>query len=97
MGFVAEDLTTNRSLNIFSQWLKGNCQPNYRKNVTPDPSKSCGPYRPEAIQAQNKRERPVNIHSHDTIVELETLLLSVQGPMQTVRLVLLQQQAMETS
>uniref|UniRef100_A0A1A8KZC9 N(4)-(Beta-N-acetylglucosaminyl)-L-asparaginase n=1 Tax=Nothobranchius kuhntae TaxID=321403 RepID=A0A1A8KZC9_NOTKU len=67
MGFVAEDLTTNRSLNIFSQWLKGNCQPNYRKNVTPDPSKSCGPYRPEAIQAQNKRARPVNIHSHDTI------------------------------
>lgn len=31
MGFVAEDLTTNRSMSIFSQWLKGNCQPNYRK------------------------------------------------------------------
>lgn len=31
MGFTAEDLTTNKSINIFSQWLKGNCQPNYRK------------------------------------------------------------------
>lgn len=31
MGFTAEDLTTNKSMNIFSQWLKGNCQPNYRK------------------------------------------------------------------
>lgn len=31
MGFIAEDLTTNNSVNIFSQWLKGNCQPNYRK------------------------------------------------------------------
>lgn len=31
MGFPAEDLTTNKSKNIFSQWLKGNCQPNYRK------------------------------------------------------------------
>lgn len=31
MGFIAEDLTTNKSMNIFSQWLKGNCQPNYRK------------------------------------------------------------------
>lgn len=31
MGFIAEDLTTDKSVNIFSQWLKGNCQPNYRK------------------------------------------------------------------
>uniref|UniRef100_A0A3Q4H3J6 N(4)-(Beta-N-acetylglucosaminyl)-L-asparaginase n=1 Tax=Neolamprologus brichardi TaxID=32507 RepID=A0A3Q4H3J6_NEOBR len=31
MGFIAEDLTTNKSVNIFSEWLKGNCQPNYRK------------------------------------------------------------------
>ncbi|XP_041846597.1 N(4)-(beta-N-acetylglucosaminyl)-L-asparaginase [Melanotaenia boesemani] len=67
MGFVAEDLTTNKSENIFLQWLKGNCQPNYRKNVIPDPSKSCGPYRPVAIQMQSKRARPVNGHSHDTI------------------------------
>ncbi|XP_017273018.1 N(4)-(beta-N-acetylglucosaminyl)-L-asparaginase [Kryptolebias marmoratus] len=67
MGFVAEDLTTDKSLNIFSQWLKGNCQPNYRKNVSPDSSKSCGPYRPEAEQEQNEGPRHVNIHSHDTI------------------------------
>uniref|UniRef100_A0A8C6TQH9 N(4)-(Beta-N-acetylglucosaminyl)-L-asparaginase n=1 Tax=Neogobius melanostomus TaxID=47308 RepID=A0A8C6TQH9_9GOBI len=49
MGFTAEDLTTNKSLNIFSEWLKGNCQPNYRKNVFPDPSTHCGPYRMIAI------------------------------------------------
>ncbi|KAM4586476.1 N(4)-(beta-N-acetylglucosaminyl)-L-asparaginase [Fundulus diaphanus] len=67
MGFVAEDLTTNKSLNVFSQWLKGNCQPNYRKNVSPDPSKSCGPYGPEAVRTQWNGERHVNIHSHDTI------------------------------
>ncbi|XP_072251347.1 N(4)-(beta-N-acetylglucosaminyl)-L-asparaginase [Leuresthes tenuis] len=67
MGFVGEDLTTNKSLNIFSQWLRGNCQPNYRKNVSPDPSKSCGPYRPEAIQTQSRRLRRVDTHSHDTI------------------------------
>ncbi|KAK7922210.1 hypothetical protein WMY93_009112 [Mugilogobius chulae] len=40
MGFTAEDLTTNKSLNIFSEWLKRNCQPNCRKNVFPDPSKA---------------------------------------------------------
>ncbi|CAK6968306.1 N(4)-(beta-N-acetylglucosaminyl)-L-asparaginase [Scomber scombrus] len=67
MGFIAEDLTTNKSLNIFSQWLKGNCQPNYRKNVIPDPSKSCGPYKPRATLEQNKRARHVNMRSHDTI------------------------------
>ncbi|KAM3612006.1 uncharacterized protein V6R79_000865 [Siganus canaliculatus] len=67
MGFVAEDLTTNKSMNIFSQWLKGNCQPNYRKNVSPDPSSSCGPYKPKAVQKLNMRAHHANIHSHDTI------------------------------
>ncbi|XP_074505292.1 N(4)-(beta-N-acetylglucosaminyl)-L-asparaginase isoform X1 [Sebastes fasciatus] len=67
MGFVAEDLTTNNSVNIFSQWLKGNCQPNYRKNVFPDPSKSCGPYKPAATVRQNIRGQHANARSHDTI------------------------------
>lgn len=67
MGFIAEDLTTNKSVNIFSEWLKGSCQPNYRKNVSPDPSKSCGPYRPKATWKQSKRARHANIHAHDTI------------------------------
>ncbi|XP_075959288.1 N(4)-(beta-N-acetylglucosaminyl)-L-asparaginase isoform X1 [Anarhichas minor] len=67
MGFIAEDLTTNKSVNIFSQWLKGNCQPNYRKNVFPDPSESCGPYKPRATVRQNKRPQHANTRSHDTI------------------------------
>ncbi|XP_042349534.1 N(4)-(beta-N-acetylglucosaminyl)-L-asparaginase [Plectropomus leopardus] len=67
MGFIAEDLTTNNSVNIFSQWLKGNCQPNYRKNVIPDPSKSCGPYKPMATLHQSMRPQHANTHSHDTI------------------------------
>ncbi|KAK9518403.1 hypothetical protein VZT92_023709 [Zoarces viviparus] len=67
MGFIAEDLTTNKSVNIFSQWLKGNCQPNYRKNVFPDPSESCGPYKPRATVRGNKRPQHANTRSHDTI------------------------------
>ncbi|XP_070769621.1 N(4)-(beta-N-acetylglucosaminyl)-L-asparaginase isoform X1 [Enoplosus armatus] len=67
MGFIAEDLTTNKSLNIFSQWLKGNCQPNYRKNVFPDPSKSCGPYKPRGTLTQNKSAQHDITRSHDTI------------------------------
>uniref|UniRef100_A0A3B4YQY6 Aspartylglucosaminidase n=1 Tax=Seriola lalandi dorsalis TaxID=1841481 RepID=A0A3B4YQY6_SERLL len=68
MGFIAEDLTTNKSVNIFSQWLKGNCQPNYRKNVFPDPSMSCGPYKPRSTLKQEKRmAQHANARSHDTI------------------------------
>ncbi|KAK2848852.1 hypothetical protein Q5P01_008686 [Channa striata] len=67
MGFVAEDLTTNKSVNIFAQWLKGNCQPNYRKNVFPDPSKSCGPYKPRVTLEQKQRVWQGNTRSHDTI------------------------------
>ncbi|KAM7000507.1 N(4)-(beta-N-acetylglucosaminyl)-L-asparaginase [Tautogolabrus adspersus] len=67
MGFAAEDLTTNKSMNIFSQWLKGNCQPNYRKNVFPDPSTSCGPYKPRAMLHQSKRPLHAHTRSHDTI------------------------------
>lgn len=67
MGFTIEDLTTNKSMNIFSEWLKGNCQPNYRKNVFPDPSKSCGPYKPRATLSDNKMRRHANVRSHDTI------------------------------
>ena len=32
-----------------------NCQPNFRKSVAPDPTQSCGPYKPvmaEAVAAQ---------------------------------------------
>ncbi|XP_040030561.1 N(4)-(beta-N-acetylglucosaminyl)-L-asparaginase [Gasterosteus aculeatus] len=67
MGFIAEDLTTNRSVNILSQWLKGNCQPNYRKNVFPDPSRSCGPYKPRAAARPSERARHATARSHDTI------------------------------
>lgn len=67
MGFTAEDLTTNKSRNIFLEWLKGNCQPNYRKNVFPDPSKQCGPYKPCTTVKDQQTRWHANVHSHDTI------------------------------
>ncbi|XP_053796477.1 N(4)-(beta-N-acetylglucosaminyl)-L-asparaginase isoform X2 [Vidua chalybeata] len=45
MGFPYEDLTTQKSLSLYSEWLNQSCQPNYWKNVVPDSSKSCGPYK----------------------------------------------------
>ncbi|XP_054846222.1 N(4)-(beta-N-acetylglucosaminyl)-L-asparaginase [Eublepharis macularius] len=70
MGFPSEDLTTQKSLSIYLKWLNRSCQPNFRKNVTPDAAKSCGPYKPNEDfrrEEQNVLEKTVHIHSHDTI------------------------------
>ncbi|NP_001088900.1 aspartylglucosaminidase L homeolog precursor [Xenopus laevis] len=71
MGFMREDLTTNRSRSIHSKWLDQSCQPNYWKNVVPDASKSCGPYHPMKGVINGKQshlqQKKINVHNHDTI------------------------------
>ncbi|EFO22560.1 hypothetical protein LOAG_05927 [Loa loa] len=68
MGFKRESLYTNSSYAAHQKWIKQNCQPNYRKNVLPDPNKFCGPYKPA-----NDEDRFMFSHSqgsrrnHDTI------------------------------
>ncbi|XP_014205650.1 N(4)-(Beta-N-acetylglucosaminyl)-L-asparaginase-like [Copidosoma floridanum] len=44
MGFKKESLQTDKSRGLWETWKAGHCQPNFWENVTPDPSKSCGPY-----------------------------------------------------
>ncbi|XP_065322289.1 N(4)-(Beta-N-acetylglucosaminyl)-L-asparaginase-like isoform X2 [Gordionus sp. m RMFG-2023] len=50
MGFEEENLTTNYSIKEFKNWLDNKCQPNFRKNVLPDPKKNCGPYHQNVYQ-----------------------------------------------
>ncbi len=45
-GFAEEDLSTAESRRACEAWKTGNCQANFRVNVTPDPERSCGPYAP---------------------------------------------------
>ncbi|KRZ32154.1 putative N(4)-(beta-N-acetylglucosaminyl)-L-asparaginase [Trichinella pseudospiralis] len=67
MGFSESDLHTPESTQMWKTWVAGSCQPNYRKNVVPDPSKSCGPYTP-LLQTDNTDDRSnAQIDSHDTI------------------------------
>ncbi|XP_023108080.1 N(4)-(beta-N-acetylglucosaminyl)-L-asparaginase [Lynx rufus] len=69
MGFISEDLSTNTSRALHSDWLARNCQPNYWRNVVPDASKYCGPYKPPSILKQDGptyKETGDN-YSHDTI------------------------------
>lgn len=80
-GFEEEDLTTPASTLLCAQWKsQGSCQPNYRTNVTPDPSNHCGPYAPLSPPRSNSgstARRDINYplvapavprpRSHDTI------------------------------
>lgn len=76
MGFPYEDLHSDWSQKTHAKWLEADCQPNYWKNVVPDPQKSCGPYEPKALPSwgskQNynflqRRVYPINRYNHDTI------------------------------
>ncbi|ESO89442.1 hypothetical protein LOTGIDRAFT_218839 [Lottia gigantea] len=70
MGFTSESLATNRSVGIYKDWKNNSCQPNYRENVSPDPKKYCGPYKPDKkyFKIQNsRRDKLIGRKNHDTI------------------------------
>lgn len=69
MGFKEESLETEESRKMWLDWKANNCQPNFWKNVVPDPRKSCGPYRSvNAMRdAAEVHESYVNEENHDTI------------------------------
>lgn len=45
LGFKEESLTSDESRKLHAEWLQNSCQPNFWKNVVPNPRKYCGPYR----------------------------------------------------
>lgn len=71
MGFKEEDLSSNKSREMWKQWKMSNCQPNYWKNVIPDPKTSCGPYKPAETNSETDRkslsESKFSYYNHDTI------------------------------
>lgn len=50
-----------------------------QKNVFPDPSKSCGPYKPMGALKQNKRAMHADTRSHDTIGRFYLLICNVKS------------------
>eukprot|EP00892_Ulva_mutabilis_P006099 jgi/Ulvmu1/3861/UM018_0080.1 len=44
MGLAFSDLTTQASAELHRGWLESDCQPNFRKAVSPAAASSCGPY-----------------------------------------------------
>ncbi|XP_014246222.1 N(4)-(Beta-N-acetylglucosaminyl)-L-asparaginase isoform X2 [Cimex lectularius] len=72
MGFVEESLSTSYSSKIYEEWKSKSCQPNFWTDVTPDPKKDCGPYKPvikinEKINDRFPTENRINVWNHDTI------------------------------
>lgn len=70
-GFREEDLSTPESREKCEAWRAANCQANYRINVTPDPTTSCGPYRPVVLDSLSDGYPRLlgteSVASHDTI------------------------------
>lgn len=71
MGFKREPLSTERSLQLNTEWKERDCQPNFWTNVLPDPSKTCGPYEPVGEDFYMKSPNDINSFfssdNHDTI------------------------------
>ena len=76
MGLQETNLTTAHSHDMWTQWQANDCQPNFRVDVTPDPSASCGPYKPLRAAAtrptasaarRTSAARGIGPANHDTI------------------------------
>lgn len=73
MGFKEENLSTAYSIQNWREWKDKSCQPNFWKNVHPDPKISCGPYRNSygnhsSMQQQVHPKKIVfDSHNHDTV------------------------------
>eukprot|EP00039_Didymoeca_costata_P024082 m.9217 g.9217 ORF g.9217 m.9217 type:complete len:354 (+) comp4025_c0_seq1:94-1155(+) len=74
MGIPRQSTETPESTARWKQWKAGNCQPNFWKagTVDPDPTKSCGPYKPlgsRNIRNGTKYRQWAKLGDHDTIAQ----------------------------
>ena len=71
MGFQQEDLHAVESAQKWIDWFNNSCQPNFRLNVSPDPERYCGPYKPITdrfdMSKVKRFNKNVSAKSHDTI------------------------------
>ncbi|XP_054153801.1 N(4)-(Beta-N-acetylglucosaminyl)-L-asparaginase-like [Oppia nitens] len=67
MGFKEQNISSDWSEKTYQQWKQNNCQPNYWRNVEPDPKTSCGPYKPVKRETPQVDQNLVSYDNHDTI------------------------------
>ncbi|KAL0126347.1 hypothetical protein PUN28_005026 [Cardiocondyla obscurior] len=76
MGFKKESLQTEESKEMWSQWKANKCQPNFWKNVAPDPTTTCGPYSVTNVVEDYENTFVGSEDNHDTI---GVLAIDLQG------------------
>ncbi|XP_021204678.1 aspartylglucosaminidase isoform X1 [Bombyx mori] len=70
MGFQEESLTTSVSKKLWMKWHnEHHCQPNFWLNVSPDPTRNCGPYQKHEYSHHLLKKSHLNVDrfNHDTI------------------------------
>ncbi|KAH7711822.1 N(4)-(Beta-N-acetylglucosaminyl)-L-asparaginase [Aphelenchoides avenae] len=73
MGFEEQPLETEKSKRTHEDWLAKTCQPNFWKNVEPNPRDTCGPYKPlspaatYAFHAGNEVNQDISSSNHHSI------------------------------
>ncbi|XP_011869795.1 PREDICTED: N(4)-(Beta-N-acetylglucosaminyl)-L-asparaginase-like [Vollenhovia emeryi] len=75
MGFKRESLQTDESREMWEQWKSNKCQPNFWKNVAPDPTTSCGPYHAKDVEDDDG----VSIGSEENHDTIGVLAIDSQG------------------
>lgn len=70
MGLQYESLNSEDNIASVKNWTRHNCQPNFWRNVHPDPRTSCGPYQPLVTWDPNAKQSDrieIGPDNHDTI------------------------------
>ncbi|EFO89722.1 hypothetical protein CRE_07375 [Caenorhabditis remanei] len=71
IGFQETELATNETKSWIESWKGQKCQPNFWKNVSPDPGTSCGPYQPKPLLSREYSSNEIGYNvektNHDTI------------------------------
>nr|CAH7746278.1 unnamed protein product [Callosobruchus chinensis] len=65
--FPDESLATNYSRNLWKNWKLHFCQPNFWKNVHPNPKTTCGPYKTIDVGNRWENTSKFGTGNHDTI------------------------------
>lgn len=74
MGFQEQATETDLSNQIWSDWIRSRCQPNFWENVSPDPRQNCGPYTPvppKNLDSSTENDINYNYHGEHQVYSYE--------------------------
>lgn len=73
LGLKEQTLESKESRAMHESWLNSSCQPNYWKNVSPDPRQSCGPYQVIPLKPHDSRRKMLGILPARSQQDIQTI------------------------